>query len=289
MWLSRTGPNWSVIGHDVLCPLCEYNLRGLSQPRCPECGYHFDWPEVLDPVRRPHPRLFEHHPERNLRSFFQTALDGLRPRKFWRSLNPAQPSSRRRLILYWALCCALFLGVTALASVPIAIAERQQVVAMGFVAPAPISKVILDACFYWMAMSILLGFLAAVWPWVTMLALMIFQWSMRRARIRRIHVLRCCLYSFDGLWWLGLAPLAGGALAMLGAWQFDPETVASGFFLPIVVGGWKLRQAYTYYLRFDRPGWTVLASQVIVVLALLCTWQMIDPYGPASLIWRFFR
>ena len=25
-------------GHDVPCPLCGYNLRGLAAPRCPECG-----------------------------------------------------------------------------------------------------------------------------------------------------------------------------------------------------------------------------------------------------------
>lgn len=24
--------------HDVLCPLCQYNLRGLDADRCPECG-----------------------------------------------------------------------------------------------------------------------------------------------------------------------------------------------------------------------------------------------------------
>ena len=45
------------------CPLCEYNLRGLSEPRCPECGYRFEWAELRDPSRRLHPYLFEHHPE----------------------------------------------------------------------------------------------------------------------------------------------------------------------------------------------------------------------------------
>ena len=24
---------------DVPCPLCAYNLRGLTSPRCPECGH----------------------------------------------------------------------------------------------------------------------------------------------------------------------------------------------------------------------------------------------------------
>ena len=28
------------------CPQCEYNLTGLTLPRCPECGAPFDWEEV---------------------------------------------------------------------------------------------------------------------------------------------------------------------------------------------------------------------------------------------------
>ena len=28
------------------CPECEYNLTGLTRPRCPECGTTFDWDEV---------------------------------------------------------------------------------------------------------------------------------------------------------------------------------------------------------------------------------------------------
>ncbi len=24
--------------HDAFCPLCKYNLRGLTRPKCPECG-----------------------------------------------------------------------------------------------------------------------------------------------------------------------------------------------------------------------------------------------------------
>lgn len=44
---------------DLACPKCAYNLRGLTKPRCPECGFHFEWSDV--------PRLVheaEHKPSR---------------------------------------------------------------------------------------------------------------------------------------------------------------------------------------------------------------------------------
>jgi len=110
-----SAPDWDKIDEEIHCPLCEYNLRGLIEPRCPECGYRFTWPELLDPTRRLHPYLFEHHPERNLWSFWKTALGGLRPWRFWRSLNPVQPSSPRRLIVYW--------GVYSLILLPAAVAH----------------------------------------------------------------------------------------------------------------------------------------------------------------------
>jgi len=31
---------------DLECPQCEYNWRGLTTPRCPECGFHFEWHDV---------------------------------------------------------------------------------------------------------------------------------------------------------------------------------------------------------------------------------------------------
>lgn len=80
---TQPGPDWSQVEYDVNCPLCDYNLRGLVEPRCPECGFRFVWSEVLDPVRRKHPYLFEHHPRTWFRSFWKTLWAGWRPRRFW--------------------------------------------------------------------------------------------------------------------------------------------------------------------------------------------------------------
>ncbi len=41
------------------CPACAYNLTGLLQPRCPECGEQFDWDAVRQPAAHPQVIAFE--------------------------------------------------------------------------------------------------------------------------------------------------------------------------------------------------------------------------------------
>jgi len=51
------------------------------------------------------------------------------------------------------------------------------------------------------------------WPWLTFAALMIFQASMRRAKVQRSHVLRCVIYSADlSIWYVLLSGLVMSAL-----------------------------------------------------------------------------
>src|ERR1051325_5439857 len=101
--------DWSTITTTVECPVCLYNLRGLNEPRCPECGFAFEWPELLDPQHQRHPYLFEHHPERNFWSFRRTLIGGLRSRNFWMMLKPTHTVNVRRLLIYWILCTCLLL------------------------------------------------------------------------------------------------------------------------------------------------------------------------------------
>src|SRR5262249_42874384 len=84
------------------CPLCTYNLRGLIEPRCPECGHRSTWKDLLAGGNLPHPYLFEHHPEANKSSFFRTLLHSLEPVSFWRRLKPAHQPNPRRLMTYWS-------------------------------------------------------------------------------------------------------------------------------------------------------------------------------------------
>jgi len=103
--------DWSTVSAEVKCPLCHYNLRGLSEPRCPECGHGFDWAELFNP-QRPDRLYFEH--QRGIRSFLRTLFAGLRTRRFWSNLRPSQTIFPRRLVMYWLLC-SLFLVLVPVA------------------------------------------------------------------------------------------------------------------------------------------------------------------------------
>src|SRR3989442_887207 len=84
---------------DILCPLCDYNLRGLTEARCPECGYRSTWEELRN--RPPlHPWLFEHHPRRNFVSFIRTVLGTLLPRRFWKRMLPTMLIAPGRLYVF---------------------------------------------------------------------------------------------------------------------------------------------------------------------------------------------
>jgi hypothetical protein len=270
-------PNWAETTADVLCPLCTYNLRGLTEPRCPECGYRFQWPEVLDARRRLHPYLFEHHPERNIRSYWRTALGALRPIRFWTSLHPIQPSNRRRLVLYIAIQQVFYLlavvGMFLLSICLIEQAENASIASLNrslatnmntripafqqwaikrygsmqayltatrtpSVTFAQVLKARIDHRDFYGEVAGLVA-IPLAWPWLTYLTLRIFRVSMRRARLNTTHFLRCVVYSFDSALW---AALFGAGIcaagATLGGRQARIETLVCGSMAAIwVLGG----------------------------------------------------
>jgi hypothetical protein len=315
-------PDWAGIDERIVCtcPLCEYNLRGLTEPRCPECGYRFEWGEVLDPHRRLHPYLFEHHPERNLWSFRKTLFGGLLPGRFWRSLLPVQPSCPRRLLLYGCIVGGLYL-LAWVAQAGLLIfcmgqerirynrRDRQRAAAMlvspqrpvqlqsarqirqqfgsiqGYldaVYPVEWNLTLLSHIFRWSWPSqevwliLLLLLFPLVWPWLVVASLLVFRVSMRRARIKPIHVLRSVVYSMDVLAWAGLAVVASAAIVLVTqrgspqpALVMMPGLLTIIFVLGVGIAAYRIGTAYRRYLRFDHPFAVILASHIIASLVLL--------------------
>ncbi|HZL34454.1 MAG TPA: hypothetical protein VFC78_04030 [Tepidisphaeraceae bacterium] len=273
-------PDWEQAAVEVLCPLCEYNLRGLTEPRCPECGYQFIWRELLDPARRVHPYLFEHKRGLAIKAFLKTAWMNLRPRRFWATLGPQQPSNPRRLIVYWIIVtCVAAAGVFG----EFGVSEFRRYLELN--SPASRTRygfftrpLTLQYRYHWhnLVPYVITAAVVVAWPWMTVLALMIFQISMRQAKVRPIHVLRCVLYASSVMLWMGLLLLAwdvnlAATLLAYGVGTTRPyANYGLLFAIPLeITFTWCLIVAFSRYLRFSHASATILCGQIIAILGIM--------------------
>jgi len=296
------------VDRDISCPLCEYNLRALTEPRCPECGFRFTWDELNDKAKWRHPFVFEHHPECNTRSFVRTALAGLRPKRFWQSLSPVQRPSVRRLILYWAICAAAYTiplsfevgraiwfwgrGLAAQRAWDSANWKNPKMVAPQYSerilrdhgslqayldANLPVSPFGVIWNYVWHFGVVLVAQILPIFlPWIIALSLSLFQWSMMRIGIRPQHVLRCAIYSCDALLWIAaiaMLVLVVERLIPMPPLPIGTLTNATLAVLPIllltVIASYRLVISYRVYMRFDRPVLTIVACQTIVLFIVV--------------------
>lgn len=294
--------DWATITATVECPLCSYNLRGLLEPRCPECGYRFQWAELLDPQRAAHRYIFEHHRRRHIWSFFRTLIGGLRTRRFWTHLRPIDVVNPKRLAIYWLLCCCFLLMVplTQYLQIALPLAEynattRRRISPKAVYGPLgrekwlntylPLpphpeffrevsTRVAVDEI--WSPVNATIATILA-WPWLTFAALMIFQASMRKAMVRRSHVLRCVIYSSDASVWYLLVTFLIVATTMIlivaSAGRIS-DLFPRRWMVWLILLLWlvrldRLATAYRRYLRFDHPFLTAFSSQILVALAML--------------------
>ena len=256
-------PDWSVIDETILCAMCDYDLRGLVEPRCPECGHRFDWEKLLEAIRSGAPDGFEHARSPGLRVFVLTSLASWIPWQFWNQLQPQHRIQRGRLIGYWLITVFLYF----LSSATLLLWQQF---------PALVRPVVLPI--------VLSGVLYACWPWLTYATLRVFSQSMLRLQINTAHIFRCAIYSADfgfilGLLVTGLALLQGARMKDVTLrfieLNFDATTgplVRVTTFVAVFTA-WRLAWAYKRYMRFDHPIATAIASQVIVWLiatAVIC-------------------
>jgi hypothetical protein len=283
---SVEAPNWSEIQRDILCPLCEYNLRGLARQRCPECGHQFVWTDVLTQGDRILGFLFEHREDRPIWSFFRTLLANVWSLKFWRTLLPTHLLVMKRLVIYWLV----LLVASVLIMTPPLIYETRQVytsfqrLRAGWVAnllanqndptyaqrikqhgsaqaaidaqspmPSLYRLMFVNSWYghYYFGSAVMFSLL---WPWMTVASLLAFRGTLAQARIRPAHLVRCAVYS--------QAPvLLFVPLAVLLTWQFAPR---SRFF---PVGVWS----FNWSAGLITHG----AFWVLLVMTLLLIWRLI--------------
>jgi hypothetical protein len=297
----------------LLCPLCGYDLRRLTEPRCPECGYTFTWDELRDPDRRRHPYLFEHYPERNAWSFVRTLVGSLRPRKFWAALSPQGRSSPRRLVIYWLLTLAFIVPAYAALYAATALhmhmtSSARKALQLKFAAtgaaqrralqqfldlndpPFPSAHFLKRAAVQPLTQAFLPLLVAcAAWPWMTALTMRLFLWlSLRRARLRFVHLMRCTLYSADAITWAWLiCVIAGAMLSLQGlmgntkpalVWGAASTNDSSMAMVPGIALGWlaaltvlyRLAIAIRKYLRLKHAVLIVVLTQFIVLIEVMC-------------------
>jgi hypothetical protein len=232
----------------------------------------------------------------------------LRPNRFWSLLKPSQPSRPGRLVLYWLIAALLFpigyAGAFAWTGVRHAEEVRRARASMGLRDPAdfkewwdeqflpaddpaggwgeyhPPPTSIRYVGYIYRQYYRYRGFdehiegalLYVAWPWMTVGALLVFRASMRRVKVRTVHVLRCALYCCDaGLWLSVAAALAAPEVARaldLGRYMGYRDVALTT--LPFAaVTAWRLSAACRHYLRFDHPVATAVATQLIVLLFVL--------------------
>ena len=111
--------------HHPACPRCAYDVSGVMatwtascplEGTCSECGYEYQWAEVLGPMRRVPAWFFETVRKRLVRSAISTSVRTLTPWRFWKRVPLHAPRSSLRLFVLMAawLTIAYTMGIIAI-------------------------------------------------------------------------------------------------------------------------------------------------------------------------------
>jgi hypothetical protein len=99
---------------------------------------------------------------------------------------------------------------------------------------------------------------------------MIFRASMRRAKVRPVHVLRCTVYCCDcGIWLLLVLAVVLPTVGEESDFSWWNRTTATTLLAAAAIAlltFYRLARAYRLYLKFDHPWATAAASQIILLL-----------------------
>ena len=261
---AENAPDWSQLTVELRCPRCGYDLRMLPQPRCPECGLHFEWSDLVAAASVPSSPLFEHQWRRQpARSFLRTYLSALWPPLVWRQTRlEAPPRAIPLTVLAIASLLFYLLCVNAREDLWWWYSNQSQ-----FLGLYPMARMV-DG----IERTVVLV-LPAIATW---LALQVFQQTFGRYRLRQGQVFRLVALS-----WLSLivwkTMLLGGEAVLnmcvykkpwlfaLCPWLWDLDEV-----VPLLVFVLALCTGLRMHLRIER-GWPMGLLSALLAFVMLVT------------------
>jgi hypothetical protein len=307
------------------CPRCGYDQSGAiaawersEPPACPlegvcsECGLEFAWRDVLNPRFHDLARFFERARNRLVAAFFTTWLRALRPRRFWSWIRMEHPTRAGRMALVVAIGVAL---VAAIAAAFVAAITPWLELMARFLPPRYYQTTGWSDIFW---NSRLVG--GDLYftkrgngdpaPWVVIavgaalcmpLAFVLLPVTLRRARVRRGHIVRVWAY---GLIWLPLvlaAPALVFALVPMGV-MLDVRLHGAGYWCR-GLGVWLYRfsslpglacaaawiflwwkAAAGRYMRLPRPA-LIAGAMLLLTILLVVGVLTVIPGGAMWLVW----
>ncbi|MHC4698716.1 MAG: hypothetical protein ACYTFA_18460 [Planctomycetota bacterium] len=263
---------------ELTCLHCDYHLYGLVETRCPECGQPFNWEKVLDSYRRRKKPLFEYRWRQTpARSLVRTLIWALRPGRLWSMMDIHDPPRVLPVLgmvaialLFFAASMAVLEGLQDWLWQVRAWAYRTRywrwervAIVLGWF-PQRIGDAAADAYLRNVFVS------TVVWASASFGSLMIFRQSMRRCRVRTVHIVRvwsyaiflivpvACVVSY-------IPPLIN---ALIGRSYF-PNIAPPIALLVLCHVTYSLDRAYKTYLRMRYSVAVAIASQLVAALAAL--------------------
>lgn len=263
-------PDWKIFQTDIECPICSYNLRGLVNPRCPECGYPFQWAEMR-PIANPWlSRVFEFTSKRIFRSFLFTVAQSLLAPRFFTRLTASHPLRKSRLAVY-VLVLNLILIILQF-NTPMALWAYYS---LNSTSPrVPLLQVFNYYAYSYLANAFLCPFIVFSWILYSSLSIFLIRQTARKAKIKPWHMVRCAIYSASPM--LPLSIIALWAMFLIDS---HDKMYVDMWVIPIIAAflAWpmiNLALAAKHYLRIPRPLFTTLTLQFIFVLGAWWLFQL---------------
>ncbi len=190
----------------AFCPRCSYNLQGSVSTwvkagccpfygQCSECGLGLSWRDVF--VESDHPWLFEYHWRRKpIRSFLKTARLAFRPAEFWQSVTMSDKMNLRVQVLVIIIPLVMLIITRFVLAL----------VSYNLIRPIGSGFYFLDLFDHWkwrgFSWYTIFGIefdrmvIAVIcWSILVIICFYLLPVSIRRAKVRRIHLWRIMTYS----------------------------------------------------------------------------------------------